>query len=346
MITKPIGMLSAALMILVFPGCGNGNKELTLNEESVKVGTMRLRTRNSSEVLSYSGSIVADNNVGLNFPVSGQVAAVYVQEGQHVVAGQMLAEIEPTEYRNNLMLSEASFEQAKDNFNRLELLHKSASLPERDYITAKVAQAQAEINRNLALKHLNDTRLFAPFSGIISSKQIDKGATAGPGITAFSIIKTDQVYAEASVPEGDISKIGTGDSVEVKIPALGRSVSGKIAVINPQADNASKTFVVKVRLANADGKMLPGMISTIDMVTTGMVQILSVPIQSIIRDANDIPYVYVVDTANHAIRKRVRTGGLLSNEVILIDGVRENDNVVIEGQNKLRDGQLVTPIIP
>ncbi|RXK81246.1 efflux RND transporter periplasmic adaptor subunit [Filimonas effusa] len=341
---KYYSIFPVAVSAFVIAGCGHGNKEIKLNEEVVKVQATAVMLKDKAETLSYSGSIAADNQVTLSFLVPGQVSGVYVQEGQHINSGQLLAALEPTEYRNNMLLTEAGLEQSKDNFARLNLLHQSGSLPERDFIAAKVALAQAEINRNLALKRLNDTKIFAPFSGIISSKQIEKGAAAGPGVNAFSIVKTDQVYAQASITEEDIARIGIGDEVTVTIPALKDSLRGKISIINPEADNASRTFIVKVRLGNSTGKILPGMLSTINVSTRHTISQLSVPAQAIIRDADDIPYVYIVDKNNRAIRKRVRTGKLLSNEVMLLGGIQDKDLVVTEGQNKLHDGQQVTLI--
>jgi len=334
-------MEAFAVVVLTLAGCDDPRKEPQLEATPVKVSTKLISPVGRQEVLSYSGTIEADNTVSLGFSVSGRVSEVRVQEGQHVNAGELLATIETTEYQNGLLLAQAGLEQAADNFNRLDQLHSKGSLPERDYIAAKVALTQAQANKSTAEKRLNDTRLYAPFGGIVSAKLIEKGAIAGPGAPVFTILKTDKVYAQAAITESEIAKLRPGGSVTVCIPTLNDTLRGTVDIINPQADATSKTFNVKIRLTNRDGKLLPGMLSKIDIVTGRTVSAITVPAEAVVRDADDIPYVFVVNNASRVTRKRVATGGLLANELVITNGLQTGDNVVVQGQNKLKDGIAV-----
>lgn len=328
------------LPLIVITGCG-GNHEKASTPTSLKVTVKQLTATGLPEAFSYSGTIEADNSVSLGFSVSGRVTAVNVQEGEHVTQGQLLATIETLEYQNSLLLAQASLEQAEDNFKRLQELYSKGSLPERDYISAKVAVSQARVNNSTAAKRLSDTKLYAPFAGIIAAKSIEKGATAAPGVMAFTIVKTDLVYAQVSVSESEISKLSVGTDAEISVPVLHETIKGKISIINPQADATTRSFKVKVRIANTNGKLLPGMLADIKITTNRTLDAITIPVSTVIRDADDITYVYTVKS-QRAIKKRVTVSGLLMNEIIVTEGLHAGDTIITQGQNKLKDGQLVS----
>lgn len=334
-------MPCAALCAILFSSCGH-SEEKPAAAPAPKVTIKEIAAQGMSETLTYSGTIEADNTVSLGFSVSGRVTGVHVQEGEHVHAGQLLATIETTEYENALQVAAASLEQATDNFTRYEELHNKGSLPERDFIAAKVAQAQAAANKSSAAKRLADTRLYAPFAGIISVKSIEKGTLAAPGAAAFTLLKTDVVYAIAAVTESEIGKLTVGKSAAISIPVLNDSCKGSIGIINPQADATTRTFTVKIRLANPGGRLLPGMMSDITIHTGKQINAVTVPAEAVIRDADDLTYVFVVNEAHKAIRKRIATGGLSASEVLVTQGLQAGDKVVVQGQTQLKDGQSVS----
>lgn len=335
---KQLSLLSLAVILLV--SCAKKeDKEVTV--PTLKVSTRQLTANGIAEILSYSGTIEADNSVALGFLVPGRVTAVYVEEGQHVSEGQLLASIETIEYQNNLLLAEASLEQAQDNFNRLNELFEKGSLPAREHLTAKVALSQAKANKGIAAKRLADTKLYAPFAGIVTAKEIEKGTIAASGITAFTMVKTDLVYAKISVSESEISKLTIGTGANVTIPAIQDTRSGKISILNPQADASTRSFEVKVRLANANGRLLPGMLANINISTDHQRDVLTVPADAVVRDPEEFTYVFVVDDKNRAIKKRIVVNGLSMNEIIVSEGLHVGDRVIIQGQNQLKDGQTV-----
>ncbi|UOY08285.1 efflux RND transporter periplasmic adaptor subunit [Muricauda sp. SCSIO 64092] len=333
-------ILVKTTLILLLISCSE-EKEAPKTIPVPKVSVKEIKTVADAEAFHYSGTIEADNTVMLGFSVPGRVSQVVVQEGQKVNKGQLLAVVDATTYENAFDIAHAGLEQANDNYGRLKRLYEKGSLPERDYIAVKVAVAQANANKNLAAKNLSDTRLYAPFSGIITAKMTDMGATVAPGVPAFTIMKTDQVYAKAAIIESEISKLGIGRSATVEIPSLNESFTGMVAIVNPSADPLTRTFNVKVRLNNLENKLLPGMISNITIKTGNDIGAITVPTESIIRDADDILYVYVVE-GKRVIRKRISVDGFKGNEVVVTKGLSIGDKVVVAGQRDIRDGQTVS----
>jgi membrane fusion protein (multidrug efflux system) len=322
--------------------CGKKEEEKPQAAAPTKVTVQEITSGNQAEVLRYSGTVEAENTVQVGFSVPGTVSSVLVNEGQIVHSGQLLASIDPTEYDNALLIASAGLEQAEDMYTRLNGLYEKGSLPAKDYIDIKSKLAQAKANKNMAAKRVKDTKLYAPMSGIITAKLVEKGAMAAPGAPSFAIINTSKVYARVSVPESEIGKISKGQTANVSISTIGQELTGKIAIINPMADAATKSYSVKIQLANGQGKILPGMIADAEISTGQNVGAITVPTKAVVRDADDITYVFVASGDNKVVRKRITASGLKGDDVVISDGLQSGDRVVVSGQTKLKDGAAIS----
>lgn len=319
-------------------GCG-GEKKQDLQQENYPVSVREVTLMKGTEQLDYSASVEADNTVDMAFSVSGRVLLVRVEEGAHVAKGALLAAVEPEKYQGAYDIANASFIKAADNFKRSKELYDKGSLPERDFIAAQADLAQAKANKDIAAKDLNDTRLMAPFAGVVTRKITELGALTAPGSPAFTLTKTDVMYVTAAIAEGDIARISEGDSVEVEIPALSERRMGRVNIVNPQADNYSRTFEVKVRLKNEDGKILPGMMAQLHIHTGKPESIIAIPTGSILKDVDNIAYVFLAQPDHTAIKKRITISRAIGqNDVVVSDGLQAGDQLIVEGQTKLTDG--------
>ncbi len=337
---NPVLCVIAASLTL---GACSKKEEKVQQTDPVKVTVQEITATSQKQELGYSGSIEPDNTAQIGFAVPGTVSKIMVQEGQHVSKGQLLATIDATEYANALAIANAGLEQAEDMYRRLEELYKKGSLPEKDYIDIKTKLAQAKANKNISAKRIKDSRLMAPMSGIITGKMVECGSTAAPGVPAFTIVKTDQVYARVSVSESEVGSIRTGMKVQVFVPTLNESFTGKVSIINPQADAVSKTYAVKIQIRNQDGKLLPGMIAEAKINTGKMIDAIAIPAKAIVRDADDITYVFVANDNHKVNRKRITTGNVMgTNDVLVKEGLAVGDKVVIAGQTRLKDGATVS----
>ncbi len=333
-------------MILVVSGvmaaCGKKEEEKPRTATPTKVTVQEITSGTASEALKYSGTVEAENMVQIGFSVPGTVSSVLVNEGQMVQAGQVLASIDPTDYDNALLIASAGLEQAEDMYTRLNALYEKGSLPAKDYIDIKSKVAQARANKNMAVKRVKDSKLYAPMSGIITAKMIEKGAMAAPGAPAFTLINTSKVYAKVSVPESEIGKITKGQTASVNIATIGQQLSGKITIINPLADPVTKSYTVKVQLVNPQGKIMPGMIAETEIATGQQVSTITIPAKAVIRDADDITYVFVANGDSKVVRKRINASGLKGDNVVISEGLQNGDRVVVSGQTKLKDGSAIS----
>lgn len=330
------------LSVLLLAAC-NENKEVPAAEVPVKVTLQTVEQTNRLQSLNYSGSVEPENTAQIGFAVPGVISQINVQEGQLVSQGQLLATIDATEYSNALSIAEASLEQAEDMFKRLSELYQKGSLPEKDYVEIKTKVAQARANKSINAKRISDSRLYAPMSGIVTARLVEKGSTAAPGIPAFTIVKTATVYARVAVPESEVGKLKTGMDATVFIPTISDSVKGRIHIINPQGDAVSKTYSVKILINNQNQRLLPGMIAYVS-ITPGMKEnVITIPATAVVRDADDLTYVFVANDQNKVLRKRISVGVVTGNqEVVVREGLSVGDRVVIAGQSRLKDGDAIS----
>jgi multidrug efflux pump subunit AcrA (membrane-fusion protein) len=342
-----------------------------------------------------SGSVEGSETADVAFLVGGRVARVLVEEGQHVQKGQLLAEIEATDYRNafdgataqkqaaqataaradaglrkqELEQARVDFERSEDEYKRMKFLVERKSLPPNDFrkfeaayntsreryemakegtrkedIAAAVAQAQAaDAQASEDRKRLNDTRLLAPISGNIAARKVDPGQTVSAGTPVFSIVELNPVKVRVAVPEADIAKVKYGARTEVTAPSLaGRRFEGKVGIIGVASDPASRTYTVKIIVPNPGPVLLAGMVAEARVFDSAKARVLTVPGEAIVPDPQGAPNVYVYfPDRKRVYARRVEVGSPVGKEVEIRSGLQGDEQIVVAGQQKLREGSLV-----
>ncbi len=333
-------------VISIFTGCRTSTALEESPQKNTKVIAKRVEIKSEKLMVFVSGFLEADKTILLSFLVPGKVENVYVDEGYHVKKGQVLANVEIDDYQSHLEIADAKLLRAQDAYNRLKPLYSDGAIPEKDFIEIKTGLSQAKAGRNIAYKKVNDTLLRSPVPGIVGLKRIEIGQMISPGMPVFTIVKTDKIYANVSVPESEIGKIALGQKTVVIISALeNREVQGRVTLIGAMANPRTRSYTVKIELANPDYTLLNGMIAEAKIVTDKKVEIITVPGNAIIRDANNLMYVFLADqSTGRAIRRRVFSGFVHKSEIEIKSGLSMGDTVIISGQHKLTDGQRIALI--
>jgi len=337
--------------LVLLPGavaCSKSAAEKTAGQPAgpapVAVQVQAVGTLTGAQNQTYSGTIEAENTASLGFGVAGTVRQVLVREGDQVSKGKLLAALNQEEYAGMQAGADASLLEARDALRRSQQLFKVGSLTERELVQATAALQRAEASAQVARKHLADTQLRAPFAGLIAAKMAEPGVAAMPGSPAFSLIKTEQVFARAVVPEAEIGRIAKGTTVQVQVPALGRTLTGKVQVINPVADPTSRSFYLKVLLPNPGLRLLPGMLASLRIpLPAGQGQpVVAVAPQLVVQEADGASVVYVADAVGTtARRRRVVLGDVQGQQVIITQGLQADEKVIVAGQQRLHDGQAI-----
>ena len=394
---KRLMLISLVMIVCVclLTACGRSVKASVEESAPVPVQVRTPAIVERPDSVSASGSVEGSETADVAFLVAGRVGRVFVEEGQQVSKGQLLAEIEPTDYRNafntataqkEAALAEAqkadagprkqeleqariNFERAEDEYKRMKFLVEHKSLPPNDFqkyeasykdarerydlakegtrkedIAAAVAQAHASDSQaSEEGKRLSDTRLLAPISGNISMRKVDPGQTVAAGTPVFSIVDLNPVKVRVGVPEAEIGKVKYGAAAEVFAPSLpGQRFAGKVGIIGVAAEAASRTYTVKIIVPNRGPVLLAGMVAEARILGPTKARVLTIPGEAIVPDPQGAPNVMVYNPERKRVyAHRVDVGSPLGTEVEIRSGLRGNEQIVVSGQQKLREGSLV-----
>jgi membrane fusion protein (multidrug efflux system) len=322
--------------------CGGGAGEQGA-EEAIPIVARAVGHLERSEFVGLSGDIEAWRTANVGFLVPGLVASVGPREGDAVQEGQVLAQLDPRDYELNLELAAAQRERAEDEHARAQMVFQQNGIPENDFRKAETALRLARAGEDMASKKLADSRLLAPMSGVVASRSIEPGEQAGPGLPIFTLVQIDPLQVRVGVPEADIGRVAVGQRAAVSIPALGGvEIEGRVRLVGVSADPASRTYLVKIEVANPSRTLRPGMIAEVRIETDVMLDAVTIPGDAVVRDADGVPQVFVYFPDEERVyRRRVELGSVYGTEIEIRAGLEAADMVVIGGQHRVREGSLV-----
>jgi RND family efflux transporter MFP subunit len=330
----------AALICFLSVGCTK--KETTTEKTAIEVKVSPITKTELYTGQSFSGTVEESSATTLSFAIGGTIKTIAVSAGQHVSKGALIATIDVANVKSSLDMAAATLEQAKDAYNRLAKLHESNSLPEIQWVEAESKLKQAQSAYEIAKKNLNDTHLYAPFSGYIKDKSVEVGHNVMPGSPIVNLVTVDNVKICISVPETEISKVSIGNEVNIKVPALGdRTFVGKINEKGVSANSLSRSYEVKALIHNSDHSLLPGMLCTLYLCDSNASEsAILIPTNIVQLDSSNRNFVWTA-VDGKAVRKYVELGQFNNDKVVITSGLNEGDNLIIEGQQKISDNMQI-----
>ena len=218
-------------------------------------------------------------------------------------------------------------------------MHDNGSLPEIKWreMVANLEKAQSAVD--LANAMLADNTLTAPFSGTVSGLNAELGENITPLKPIMRIINTNGLTVKISVPENEIAKVQVGDTAEVVIPALGdRRYMGKVTEKSLTASLLTHSYPVKVLIEQPDKELTPGMIGKVVLkadVNSGIV----IPANAVLINQEG-KFVWVAENSR-ATRRKITLAGYSGNGVIVNEGLKTGDVVIVEGYQKVSEGMKV-----
>lgn len=203
--------------------------------------------------------------------------------------------------------------------------------------SAQVAAYDAQLDA--AKNNLGDTVLTSPIDGVVLQKISEKGETISAGYPVVAIGDISSVYAEIGVTDETVNQIQKGQIAEVYIYGLNETITGVVDEINSLADTTTRTFPVKIKIDNADGKLKPGMVCRVEIPMDNIKSIF-VPIDSVIHFAEGSA-VFVLNEDNTVSKKIVTTGEITGDKIQIYSGLQSGDVIITKGQFTLHDGDTV-----
>jgi multidrug efflux system membrane fusion protein len=207
---------------------------------------------------------------------------------------------------------------------------------------ADVGAAEAQFEQmSLAL---GDSRLRSPLDGVLLSRQVEIGSLVAPGASGAEVADIRHVKAVFGVPDVAVEQLRLGQKVELSTESWpGRTFAGRITAISPQADPQSRVFKVEVTVPNPRGELRVGMVAALNLGARGQAasQVLTVPLAAIQKETRSGAYVVFVVEGGVARRREVRLGEAVGNRVVVLEGLREGEQVITSGASALHDGDPV-----
>jgi len=203
----------------------------------------------------------------------------------------------------------------------------------------QIAAAQGQLDSIQA--QLDNTAVIAPISGIVSQKYIEVGEMAIAGSPVAEIVNTKGIKIELSLTEFDIGKIFIGQEAEVSLAAYpDEKFIGTVYYVSPVADPASKKFPVKIQLENGDKKIKAGMVADVRIITGKQKDVLVIPKSAVFKEQG-VEKVYVAENSK-VKTKTVKTEVVDENRLKVVEGLSAGEEVIINGNYDLKEGDLLT----
>lgn len=304
--------------------------------------------------LSFSGSLDPDWQADVAAKVDGRLEKVYVREGDRVAKGQVLAILEQVDTDADLLNAKGTYLDAQTNLRkaetdlaRYEKLYATGAVSQQVVDDYRFARDNAEAKLEAARGNLQSmesksaaTVLTAPADGIVSKRYYQEGYYAKSGTPIFSVADISVLKTVIHVPEGQVAGVSVGNEAQVLLPAYpDKKIIGRVTRIAPVADLPSHTFAAEISVDNSQG-LLAGVYANVKLVAQPKENVLTIPVHAIVM-RDDQQTVFVAD-AEGVIQRRVLTVGYSNDKVAeILGGLEESDLIVVEGQNKLREGSRI-----
>ena len=351
-VLRRMGVLGAACVAASLAACEDKVIEAAPVVRPVKVHTIGKADEQSRR--EYPGSIRAFQHANMGFEVGGRITEFYVQEGDEVVQGEVLARLDARDYEANLKAVQANLRKAQADLKRSQNIYKEdpGAISTETIDTHQRGVDVAKANLEVAQKALDDTKLRAPFSGRMARKLVADFQNVQAKEPVLVLQDTSTLEIEINVPERDIARgpvnrdpeaLTERTHPEVIVSALPNlRFPAWVKEFASAADPVTRTFSVKLNFKNPGNvNILPGMTARVE-VTVNPERAWSIPVDAARADDAGKPFVWKLDPESKAVaRAPVELGDLIDDRVKVTSGLEEGDLVAISGVGQLRDGMVV-----
>lgn len=357
------------LLALLTSACGgppDGGKKDDKDQEPVPVTVVAAQQRSVDVVATALGTVAAQNTVTVSPQVGGQLLSLHFTEGGKVNQGQVLARIDArtnqasvAEAQAALRQNQAALATARANYERAnspayrQYVSRTDLETQRNQVTqyeAAVAATQASLSA--ARVQLNHTAVASPISGIAGMRHVDAGNVVAAGTGLVTVTQTQPIQVVFNLAErqlGALRKASAAGKVPVEASERGAAralaADGALEVIDNQISADSGTFRARAVFPNTDDALWPGQFVNVRLRLGTIDDAVVVPAQAIQRGP-DGDFVYVVE--NNAVRQQAVSVGVEVDDqhVQVSEGLKPNDQVVTEGQFRLKPGSKVIALAP
>ena len=319
-----------------------------LDEKLPLVTTVKAEEQKFDHFLELQGDVMTKQNVLIYPEMAGTLQKVYVQKGQQVSKGQLLATIDDGGMGSQLAQLKTQAELAKTTFERQKRLWDQKIGSEIQYLQAK-SNYEAQQNAVKQFQsQLGKSSIRAPFSGIIDNVIKDQGTVVspGPGSEVFRIVNLSDMYIDVEVPETYLGSVTIGKEAKVFFPVLGDSTITKIRQTGNFINPSNRSFSVEIPVPNKNRTIKPNLTAKVRINDYTSEKAILIPQSIISENAEGEQYAYIAmepNADNEAIAKKIiiTTGKTQGAFIEVLSGIEDGNQVIKEGARSVKDGQKV-----
>ena len=355
---KVVGLIS----LFALSGCGDQNNKSNkkTDKSSMLVKAMTLGKESDLTKRVYPGHVVANKKVDLAFQVPGQINQLPIVEGQSVHKDSILAALDSRDYQSRFNAAKAKLVKAKQDHERANVLVKKGTIPESVFDEALEKYNVASSDKNQAEKALKDTKLIAPFSGVVAKVYVENFENIHAKELILSLQDISHIDIELSIPEQDIIQLKPtrdekihGKQIEGDVTFNGipnKRFKADVKEYSTQADKISQTYKITLTMpAPEDINILPGMNANIHVILPDRNQEKGkgflVPTSAILTGSDGKHYVWLVDQKAMRVKKEIITiENLNENQVYMKGNLKKGDQIITAGVSQLSENEKITII--
>ena len=335
---RNILVVAGLLAALGAAGCGKAPAAAP-REVARNVRVLELSATSLAEYHEISGPVAPVRGADLAAEESGPITAIRAAKGARVSAGQVLVEQERTILKAEMDAAASQLKTQDFNLDRVRQLFEAGKVSEFDLLNAESAQAQVASLADISRRRWERAAIKAPFAGIVAERFVELGATVTAGQPVARVIDPYRLKLSAYVTDTDIAWVRVGDAAEVSLGEAGERGVGEVTWVGAEADLRTGKFPVEIEIPNPDLALHSGVIGRARLPRHTVADVVVVPRDAVLAgDAG--PRVFVVN-GDRATLREVTLGedqGLL---VVVREGLRAGEKLVVRGQRELSEGSLV-----
>ena len=317
-----------------------GSADTTKKEKVNAIAVETLTPSVFNNYIELQGSVVADEQVYLTSRVPGSVSKVYIKVGDHIRAGQVVAEIDDDMVIQQMEEVKKRWELANDVYLKQEALWKQNIGSEIQYLSAKnnkeaLDKAIATIQRSRDLYQVK-----SPINGVVDECSVKVGQAAAPGMPMATVVNFSKLKVKVDAPETYAGKIRQGNTVSVVFPDLQKEISSKIAYIGASVSPQNRTFKVEIPIRSNEAGLLPNMATTVRVINYSNGNAIAIPINLIQKDLTNTDFV-LVESLGRVKKMPIKIGQMYGEKAEILSGLKAGDKIITVGFQDLNEGDAV-----
>lgn len=353
----PATLVAFALMGLFYLLGGCGNQEAKINpasagqtptDERIPVNTAPVQTKSIDLPVHASGTLTSSAEQRLSFKIGGIIRKIYVDEGDLVRPGQLLAVLDKTEIDAQVNQASQALLKSERDLARVEGLYRDSSATLELLQNATTGRDMAKETAQIARFNQQYAEIRASRGGKIIKKLMNEGEITGPGTPVFVLFETgkDDWVVKLSVSDRDWARLNTGMNASVSMDAYpGTNFNGKVSDLAPAADPASGLYPVEIRVTPQGKRFAPGLFATVDITPRQARAYAVVPVEAIIEGDGREAFVFALQPDGESVRKiPVQVAFIEGNLAVLAQGLEGTTEVVTSGAPYLTEKKKVKKV--